>query len=138
MAVRPDAAAAAQRLDCAAAGVAAHDDIANAEPVEGVIDGRADRFLPGALRRHDIGYVAHLEQLARVSGRDLRRNDTAIGAADPQQPRLLLPPGEVVEEVPLALELLLEARMPFGSVSNVGTHALAIVIRRHCLRPLAA
>ena len=75
-----------------------------------------------------VGDVAHLEQLARVGAGDLRRHDAAVGAADPQQARLLLLVREALVEGAVALELLAEALVPLDRVLDVEVDAPVILL----------
>ena len=126
--------AARERGDAATAGVAADHDIVDAEVQDGVLYRRADRIIGRAIRRHGVGDVADLEKLAGIGGGDLSRNDAAIGAADPQQPWLLLFACEAFVKPAIALELLAKALITFDRVGDIDVDAFGVLLLRN-LRP---
>jgi hypothetical protein len=101
-----------QGPDASAVGVAADDDVVDAEMADAVLDRGAHRIVGRIRRRHDVGDVADLEQLAGIGAGDLRRRHGAVGAADPQEARLLLFLRQALIEGAVALEMLAEALVP--------------------------
>ena len=77
-----------RRADAAAAVVAHHHDVLHLQHVDGELE---HGQIVGVLGRGEIGDVAVHEQLARIEVHDLVGGHAAVGAADPQILRRLLP-----------------------------------------------
>ena len=71
-------------FDAAAARVAHDDQVLDAQIEHGELDGRADavELAAGLVGRHQVGDVAHDEQLARHGAEDRFRIDAAVAARD--------------------------------------------------------
>jgi hypothetical protein len=75
------------RLDAAAARVAAHNNMLDAQHVHGVVEHR--KAVQVGMDDH-VGDIAMDEHFSGQQAHQLRRGDTTIGAADPQVGRRLL------------------------------------------------
>ena len=84
-------------------GVAEHDDVADAEHLHREFERREHAMADPVRRerRHQIGDVAHDEQLARMSIEDHLRRDPGIAAADDHDVRRLAAPRELTIAVAL-------------------------------------
>src|SRR5262245_51443655 len=88
------------RFDGATVRVAANDDVADLEQLDGIFDCRRDAPENAAVdRRDDVADVAYDEKLARRRVRDEVRHDARIAAGDEECLRPLSVFGELLEEL---------------------------------------
>ena len=86
------------RLDRAALGVAADDDVLDVQRLHRVLDHRRRLGLAAARRRHDVPQAPLREQLAGAGPGEVVRGHPRVGAGDEQIPRAL-PLGQLLVEL---------------------------------------
>ncbi len=77
-------------VHCSTIAVAANDNVANAQIVDGEVDGRRRaRSARMAIRWHEVSDVAQYEQIARIGRRKHVYSHPAVRTGDKQSIRLL-------------------------------------------------
>jgi hypothetical protein len=108
--------------------MAEHDDVLHAQRLHGEFECRAGAVEPtvGLIGRHEIGDVAHHEQLARARVEDHLRRDAGIAAADQHDLRVLATLRQRLVTLALADEPALQEALVAVN-EPVGEHAALLV-----------
>jgi hypothetical protein len=131
--------AAHQRPDAAALAVAEHDDVLHAQHHHRELERSAGAVVaPGLfVGRHQVGNVAHDEDVAWVTVEQDRRIDAGVAAGDHQHAGLLAFARDAVDELPLLAEAPAAESLPAGHQLGNRHGPVLAWPRRRCTGQLA-